>query len=95
MIEAERCGGTSKPSAAARAAMASVRSRSVPMIFGNRIERNNLGRIVASVPTWHYPFILVLLVTIGVGLYQRVAQRNEYGGDGDAAGAIPPEETTA
>ncbi len=65
----------------------------VPMIFGDRIERNNLGRIAANVPTWHYPFIVVLLVTIGVGLYQRVVQRNEDGGDGHAADATSlPEE---
>jgi len=49
----------------------------VPMIFGNRIERNNLGRISASVPTWHYPFIGVLMVTLGVGLYQRVLRLRE------------------
>ncbi|MBM3964538.1 MAG: hypothetical protein FJ308_05645 [Planctomycetes bacterium] len=54
----------------------------VPMIFGNRVERNNLGRIAASVPTWHYPFIVVLLMTIGVGLYQRANQRFGGGGDG-------------
>ncbi|HBE70040.1 MAG TPA: hypothetical protein DDW52_17985 [Planctomycetaceae bacterium] len=44
----------------------------VPMIFGDRIERNNLGRIAASVPGWHYPFIAILLVTIAVGFYQRI-----------------------
>ncbi len=47
----------------------------VPMIFGDRVERNNLGRIVASVPGWHYPFIAALLVTISVGLYQRSTLR--------------------
>ena len=55
----------------------------VPMIFGNRIERNNLGRIAASVPKWHYPFIVVLLATIGIGLYQRFGHRNDDGGDND------------
>ncbi len=68
----------------------------VPMIFGNRIERNNLGRIASSVPSWHYPFIAVLLVTIGAGLYQRVMQRYEGGGDGPATSATSlPEEATA
>ncbi|MEL7336586.1 MAG: permease, partial [Planctomycetota bacterium] len=43
----------------------------VPMIFGDRIQRNSLGRIAASVPYWHYPFICILLVTIAVGLFQR------------------------
>lgn len=68
----------------------------VPMIFGNRIERNNLGRIAASVPTWHYPFILVLLVTIGVGLYQRFVQRSEDHRDSHSAGvsSLPEEVTT-
>ncbi len=51
----------------------------VPMIFGNRIERNNLGRIAASVPKWHYPFIVVLLITIGIGFQQRAAQRLKFG----------------
>ncbi len=68
----------------------------VPMIFGNRVERNDLGRIAASVPTWHYPFILVLLVTIGVGLKQRLVQRDAGGGDGDTVGTTPiPEEAKA
>lgn len=44
----------------------------VPMIFGNRIEKNNLGRIAASVPMWHYPFIAILMVTISVGFFQRI-----------------------
>ncbi len=55
----------------------------VPMIFGNRIERNNLERIAASIPYWHYPFVVVLLVTIGVGLYQRIVHRHQHGGDND------------
>ena len=59
----------------------------VPMIFGNRVERNNLGRIAASVPAWHYPFIGILIVTLGVGFYQRVMQRNEGNGAGDPSGA--------
>lgn len=68
----------------------------VPMIFGNRIERNNLGRIAASVPTWHYPFILVLIVTIGVGLYHRFVRHDEGGGGGSAAAATSlPDEATA
>lgn len=58
----------------------------VPMIFGNRVERNNLGRIAASVPTWHYPFIVILLITISVGFYQRMLQRREGGGDDRESG---------
>lgn len=49
----------------------------VPMIFGNRVERNNLGRIAASVPKWHYPFIVVLVVTIGLGFYRRLRMRDQ------------------
>lgn len=64
----------------------------VPMIFGNRVERNNLGRIAASIPTWHYPFIVVLLLTIGVGLYQRVIH-GEGGGDSGTAPSRPEEAT--
>ncbi|MEM6692533.1 MAG: permease [Planctomycetota bacterium] len=68
----------------------------VPMIFGNRIERNNLGRIAASVPTWHYPFIAVLLPTIGVGLYQRFLPRDN--GDrrdqAEGDGSVTEEVTT-
>ncbi|MEM9367160.1 MAG: permease [Planctomycetota bacterium] len=68
----------------------------VPMIFGNRIERNNLGQIAASVPTWHYPFILVLLITVGVGFYQRAFSRFRGGDDGHVpASPRPSEEATA
>ena len=59
----------------------------VPMIFGNRIERNNLGQIAASVPKWHYPFIVILLITIAVGLYQRVVQGHRHGGNDDHGSA--------
>lgn len=61
----------------------------VPMIFGNRIERNNLGRIAASVPTWHYPFIVVLLATIVFGLYQRLGPHGGGVGGGHAGGEPP------
>ncbi|MEM7456410.1 MAG: permease [Planctomycetota bacterium] len=56
----------------------------VPMIFGNRVERNNLGRIAASVPKWHYPFIVVLLVTISVGFYQRFGRRTKDNSNGES-----------
>jgi len=55
----------------------------VPMIFGNRVDQNNLGQIAASVPTWHYPFIAILLLTISVGLYQRFMQRKRSEDDGN------------
>lgn len=58
----------------------------VPMIFGDRIERNSLGSIAASVPTWHYPFIGILLTTIGAGFYQRAGQRFGEGGDDQVSG---------
>ena len=68
----------------------------VPMIFGNRVERNNLGRIAANVPTWHYPFIGVLMVTIGVGFYQRLYQRKQGGRGGHATSETSSlKETTA
>lgn len=68
----------------------------VPMIFGNRIERNHLGSIAASVPTWHYPFILILALTIGIGLYQRVKQRFATGNNSrnSAPSRSPTKEAT-
>ncbi|MEL6109229.1 MAG: permease [Planctomycetota bacterium] len=67
----------------------------VPMIFGNRIERNNLGRIASSVPMWHYPFIAVLLVTVSVGFYQRFLRRNDDNRDKDIVNmkSLPDEAT--
>ncbi|MEO1528394.1 MAG: permease [Planctomycetota bacterium] len=65
----------------------------VPMIFGNRIERNNLARIVSSVPTWHYPFIVILLVTIGVGMLQRFGQRKSHQESSRAAASIEESQT--
>lgn len=50
----------------------------VPMIFGNRVERNHLGRLAASVPTWHYPFIAILIATIVVGFAQRILHRQGH-----------------
>lgn len=67
----------------------------VPMIFGNRIERNNLGRIAASVPMWHYPFMAVLLATIFLGLYQRFGPHDSGGGYGHGGGVPRAGEATA
>ncbi|MEM1063216.1 MAG: permease, partial [Planctomycetota bacterium] len=72
-----------------------VKSCCVPMIFGNRVERNSLGRIAANVPAWHYPFIVILLVTIGAGLYRRVAHGHEHAGCDHIADATRSAEEAA